>query len=392
MTTPAAAPGTSQGAHTRAATGLRYQDAGVDVEAGNEAVRRMRAAVEATHGPEVLAGVGAFGGLFALGGLHEPSPVLVASTDGVGTKTRIAAALGRYDSIGADLVHHCIDDILVQGARPLFFLDYVATAKLDPGRIATVVHGVARACKEWGVALLGGETAEMPGVYVDGELDLAGTIVGVVDRAAIVDGTAIAPGDVVLGIGSTGLHTNGYSLARHIVAGEDLGSPREALDGRSLGDALLAEHACYLPEFARLQRGAPELGLAGVRVRGLVHITGGGLIDNPPRILPDEVAMWLDESTWTAPPIFAWLAERGGVARSEQRRAFNCGLGLLVVVPAADADRAMALLGDVPRPGGQRLPAFRVGGIEPRAGGAPVRFVGDGDGGPAGPAPRKEPA
>ena len=363
------------------ANGMRYQDAGVDVEAGNEAVRQMRAAVEATHGPEVLAGVGAFGGLFALGGLQEATPVLVASTDGVGTKTRLAAALGRYDSIGADLVHHCIDDILVQGARPLFFLDYVATAKLEPARIATVVRGVARACKDWGVALLGGETAEMPGVYVEGELDLAGTIVGVVDRDAIIDGGRIEVGDVVLGIGSTGLHTNGYSLARAIVAGHDLEIARDELGGQSLGDALLAEHACYLPEVARLQRGAPERGVAPVAIRGLAHITGGGLIDNPPRILPSTTAMLLDETCWTAPPIFAWLAARGGVARAEQRRAFNCGLGLLVVVPAADADRAMDLLAAVERPGGQRLPAFRVGVIEPRGEGAPVRFVGDQDAG-----------
>ena len=192
-----------------------------------------------------------------------------------------------------------------------------------------------------------------------------------------VDGSTIAPGDVVLGIGSTGLHTNGYSQARHIVAGLDLEVAREELGGISLGDALLAEHACYLPEFARLQQGMPAAGLAPVTIRGLVHITGGGLIDNPPRILPAETALLLDESSWTAPPIFAWLAERGGVARAEQRRAFNCGIGLLIVVPAADADRAMALLADVPRPGGQRLPAFRVGEICPRDGGPAVRFVGD---------------
>lgn len=362
-------------------SGMTYAESGVDVEAGNRAVRLMKAAVEASHGPEVLAGVGSFGGLFDIGGLREASPVLVASTDGVGTKTRIACQLGRFDTIGRDLVHHCIDDILVQGARPLFFLDYVASARLDPERIATVVGGVANACKEQGLALLGGETAEMPGVYVEGELDLAGTIVGVVDRGAIIDGSAIEFGDVVIGLTSSGLHTNGYSLARRIVEGADLRSPREGLDGKSLGDALLAVHRSYLPEFRRLSAGDPAAGEAGVAVRGMAHITGGGLIDNPPRILADDKAFWLDEAAWRAPPIFAWLAREGRVARSEQRRAFNCGVGLLVVVAAEDADRALRLLARLRHEQPDDAPEASVVGVIVARGGpdaAPVRFAADG--------------
>lgn len=357
-------------------SGLSYKDAGVDIEAGNRAVRLMKAAVEATHGPEVLAGVGAFGGLFdlapTLGRVRRP--VLVASTDGVGTKTRVAAATDRWSSVGQDLVNHCIDDILVQGARPLFFLDYVASSRLDPEQIAAIVGGVAHACGQSGVALLGGETAEMPGVYVRGEVDLCGTIVGVVDRDGVIDGSRIAAGDVVLGLQSSGLHTNGYSLARKVVEGHDLLCARPELDGASLADALLAVHRSYLPEFTALERGTSTL--SGVDVKGMVHVTGGGLIDNPPRILPPGVAMELDESTWQAPPIFAWLAEVGGISRTEQRRAFNCGLGLLIVVPADDAERAMQLLAEVPL----GASAFVVGRITPREGSAPVRFVGAGAG------------
>ena len=349
---------------------ITYRDAGVDIDAGNRTVQLMRAAVESTHGPEVLAGVGAFGGLFALGALPEAQPVLVASTDGVGTKTRIAAALDRYDSIGADLVNHCINDILVQGARPLFFLDYVAAARLDPGRIAAVVGGVAAACRDAGVALLGGETAEMPGVYVEGELDLAGTIVGVVARDDIIDGSTIAVGDVVLALRSSGLHTNCYSLARKIIEGQDLTTPHAALDGASLGDALLAIHRSYLGEFKALE----AAGLRGA-VAGLVHITGGGLIDNPPRVLPASVAMLLDETSWQSPPIFAWLCDKAGLADAERRRAFNCGVGMLVVVRQASADAAeSALRAYATNAGGAAV--ARVGVIVDRDGGDAVRFVG----------------
>jgi phosphoribosylformylglycinamidine cyclo-ligase len=245
-------------------TGISYRDAGVDIDAGARAVELMKDAVRATYGPEVLLGIGAFGGLFDASWLKDmDAPVLVASTDGVGTKTKIAAALGRYDTIGHDIVNHCVNDILVQGARPLFFLDYVAASKLDPEMIAAVVRGCAAACRLAGCALLGGETAEMPGVYAPGEFDLVGTIVGVVDRSQVVDGSRIAPGDAVLGLASAGLHTNGYSLARRALAALDLSDRPNELDV-TLGDALLAPHRNYLarseaPAGALISRAWPTL-------------------------------------------------------------------------------------------------------------------------------------
>lgn len=338
---------------------VTYRDAGVDIDAANEAVRRMKGAIESTFTPHVLSGVGAFGGLFdgaAWAGYRDP--VLVASTDGVGTKTMIAAALDRWDTIGVDLVNHCVDDILVQGARPLFFLDYVASARLDPGRVAAVVGGVAAACRAAGCALLGGETAEMPGVYRDGELDLAGTIVGVVERGRIIDGSAIAAGDVVLGLASSGLHTNGFSLARRILRGVDLGARPAELGGASWGEALLAPHRSYLPDLEALWA-------AGVEPRGLAHITGGGLVENPPRILPAGTALALALGSWTIPPLFRLLQRLGAVPDAELFRVFNAGLGLLVVVRAQDEGVARAALPE----------ALRVGEIVARgAGEAPVLF------------------
>lgn len=317
---------------------LTYRDAGVDIAAGARAVELMKDAVRATYGPEVLAGIGAFGGLFdasALAGLA--APVLVASTDGVGTKTKIATALGRYDTIGHDIVNHCVNDILVQGARPLFFLDYIASAKLVPEVIATVVGGCAAACRAVGCALLGGETAEMPGVYAPGELDLVGTIVGVVDRGAIVDGRSIAAGDAIIGLASAGLHTNGFSLARRVFDGWDLTAIIPEL-GRSLGDALLAPHRAYLTDVRRLWD-------AGITVKGLAHITGGGLIDNPPRIFPRGVAAWLRRGSWPMPPIFQLIQRLGQIDEHEMAHAFNLGLGMLVIVPSAQADTALHALG-----------------------------------------------
>lgn len=317
-----------------------YAEAGVDIDAGNRAVALMKDAVGATHGPEVLAGIGAFGGLFSLSGLKGlEEPVLAASTDGVGTKVRIASRYGRLDSVGVDLVNHCIDDILVQGARPLFFLDYVASSKLAPTDIAAVVGGMARACKAAGVALLGGETAEMPGVYAEGEIDVVGTIVGVVDRSRILDGTRIRPGDAVIGIASDSPHTNGYSLIRHILGDRDLDVPEPALDGQKPLDLLLTPHRCYVPEVTALQD-------ADLDLRGLAHITGGGLIENPPRVLPEGTAMSLDRSTWEVPALFRWLGELGGVADAELHRVFNMGLGLLVVLPADQVDIALSVLGE----------------------------------------------
>ena len=340
--------------------GMTYRDAGVDIDAGNEAVRRMKAAVEATHGPEVLGGLGSFGGLFAADALQRMrSPVLVASTDGVGTKTTLATVLDRYDTLGEDLVNHCINDVLVQGARPLFFLDYVASSRIVPERIAAVVAGCARACQAAGVALLGGETAEMPGVYHEGALDLAGTLVGVVERDAIINGRRIEPGDAVLGLASSGLHTNGYSLARHITAGLDLRAGH-GLD-RPLGEALLVPHRSYLTEIM-------DLLAAGFDLRGLAHITGGGLIENPPRILPPGAAFVLDPLAWPVPPLFQLLQSRGQVSDFEMRRTFNMGLGMLVVLPAVQAAEALARLN-------QTCPAFAVGQIVARTGAA-VEFVG----------------
>ncbi len=324
-----------------------YAEAGVDITAGTRAVELMTDAVRATYGPEVLAGIGAFGGLFYASSLKAyESPVLVASTDGVGTKTKVAARLGRFDTIGRDLVNHCVNDILVQGAEPLFFLDYVASARLDAGRVATVVTGVAKACREAGCALLGGETAEMPGVYEPGELDLAGTIVGVVERRAVIDGTRIQPGDAVVGLPSTGMHTNGYSLARSVLAHLDWGDPLEQGNGATTtGDALLAVHRSYLPQVRALLQ-------AGIDVRGLAHITGGGFTDNLPRILPPDIGAVIRRGTWPELPIFTLIQRSGHIADAEMFHVFNMGLGMLVVLPAGQAQAALeALHGDAYRVG-----------------------------------------
>jgi phosphoribosylformylglycinamidine cyclo-ligase len=299
----------------------------------------MKDAVRATYGPEVLLGIGAFGGLFdaaALKGMD--APVLVASTDGVGTKTKIASALGRYDTIGHDIVNHCVNDILVQGARPLFFLDYIASSRLDPEMVAAVVSGAAAACRAAGCALLGGETAEMPGVYAAGEFDLVGTIVGVVDGSQIIDGSAIQPGDAVIGLASSGLHTNGFSLARRVLTDWDLRAELPELGG-PLGDALLAPHRSYLAEIQSLRQ-------AGIAIKGLAHITGGGLIDNPPRILPKGAAIHLRRGSWPTPPLFQLIQRAGQIDPHEMAHVFNLGLGILVVTPADQAAPAMRILGE----------------------------------------------
>jgi len=335
---------------------LSYAASGVDIDAGAAAVRLMADAVRSTHGPEVIGEIGGFGGMFDASGLPE-SPILVASTDGVGTKTILAAARGRFDTIGHDIVNHCINDILVQGAEPLFFLDYIATGKLNPTVTATIVAGMAVACRAAGCALLGGETAEMPGVYVAGEFDLAGTIVGVVGRDAIIDGARIETGDRVIGIASSGLHTNGYSLARRVFAHWEMSEQIAALDG-SLESALLAPHRSYLADVTALRA-------AGVDIKGLVHVTGGGLIDNPKRILPEGVAMRIDCSTWEVPPLFSMIQTEGRIPEDEMRRAFNLGLGMLVVVPPAELETAQRAIGH---------DSHVVGEIVPRSG-DPVEFV-----------------
>lgn len=316
-----------------------YSLSGVDIDAGNRATSLMAQAVRSTYGAEVLGGLGAFGGLYDASALKNmDAPVLVASTDGVGTKTKVAAKLGRWESIGQDLVNHCVNDILVQGARPLFFLDYVASSRLEPEQIATIVGGVATACREVGCALLGGETAEMPGVYEAGEIDLAGTIVGVVEHGAIVDGARIGVGDVLLALPSTGLHTNGYSLARRALAQLDWSCHFDAL-GSTIGDALLAVHRCYLSEVSQLQA-------TGVDIHGMAHITGGGVVENLPRVFAADVGAVVERGSWVEPPIFELIQETGHVSDAEMFRVFNMGLGMIIVVPAEQAALAQATLSE----------------------------------------------
>lgn len=316
-----------------------YREAGVDIDAATRAKKLMARAVTATHGPEVVAGMGAFGGAFALDrALQEHArPVLVASTDSVGTKVLIARAAGRFDTVGQDIVNHCLDDILVQGARPLFFLDYIAAARLEPEEVAAVVGGVARACGEAGCALLGGETAELPDIYVAGAFDLAGTIVGVVDRARLLDGATITPGDAVLGLRSTGLHTNGYSLARRVCDPLGYDHRPDELGGATLGEALLAVHRSYLPELDSLWQ-------AGVVVKGMAHITGGGLTDNIPRSLPSGCGVRLRRGSWPVPPIFSFLVNRAGLDDAESYRVFNMGIGMALFVAPEDVARVRSLL------------------------------------------------
>lgn len=312
-----------------------YKKSGVDIDAGAQAVHLMRSAVRATYNENVLSDLGHFGGLFSLQTFqHLAHPVLVSSTDGVGTKTKVAARLNRWDSIGQDLVNHCINDILVQGATPLFFLDYVASSKLDPEQIAAIVSGMATACQSAHCALLGGETAEMPGVYLDGEVDLVGTIVGIVDYDHILDGQRIQSSDAILALPSNGLHTNGYTLARSILADQDWLTPDPDL-GTSLGDALLAPHRSYLSE-TQLIRQTFDL-------RGMAHITGGGLIDNLPRILPAGLAAQIELSAWEIPPLFQKIQALGHIDLQEMFRVFNMGLGMLYILPAHQQQQMLDL-------------------------------------------------
>ena len=324
---------------------MDYKASGVDIDAGNEAVRRIRGLARSTFTPGVLSDIGSFGGLFRLdlGAFREP--VLVSSADGVGTKLKVAFLANRHDSIGADLVNHCVNDILVQGAEPLFFLDYLGTGRLSPHVAEQIVSGMARACRENGCALLGGETAEMPGFYAEGEYDVAGFIVGAVDRLRLIDGRSIAPGDVLLGIPSSGLHTNGYSLARRIVFDHlRLGIDSHVAElGATIGDVLLAPHRSYLPLVRPL--------LAGGRIKGMAHITGGGITDNLPRVLPEGTAAMVDRASWEVPPLFRWLQSSGGVPGDDMMRTFNMGIGLIVVVSSGDADRVLAAAAKGGEPG-----------------------------------------
>ena len=325
-----------------------YDRAGVSLEAGEKTLNLIAAAVSSTYDERVLAGLGAFGGLFDASFLKAyRAPVLVASTDGVGTKTKVAAALGRWSTIGTDLVHHCINDILVQGAKPLFFLDYVASARLEPEVTARLVTGVAAACRATGTVLLGGETAEMPGVYVPGEFDLVGTVVGVVERDSLVTGAAIRAGDQVFALASGGLQTNGFSLARAVLAD----TYAETFEGATVGDALLTPHRHYLKPVRAIRE--------KVEVKGMAHITGGGLPGNLPRVLPPGLGVRLSEGSWPVPPIFTLIQERGGVPHDEMFRAFNMGAGFVLVV---SEDEAGALAEACPEP------VYRVGVVAEGAG------------------------
>jgi phosphoribosylformylglycinamidine cyclo-ligase len=311
---------------------ISYSDAGVSIDAANVATERIKQLARRTFNERTLSEIGSFGGMFDGAFPALSRPVLVASADGVGTKLKIAFATDTHNTVGRDLVNHCVNDILVQGARPLFFLDYIATGKLRPETVASLVEGVADGCRANGCVLLGGETAEMPGFYADGEYDVAGFIVGVVDREKVIDGHSIRPGDAVLALASAGLHTNGYSLARKLffeVAGYDVHTHLPALSS-TVGAALLAPHLSYLGALAGL--------LDEGRIKGLAHITGGGLLDNIPRILPEATGVLIARDTWPVLPIFKLMQEIGSVPESEMYRTFNMGVGMVVICAPADVE------------------------------------------------------
>jgi len=314
-----------------------YARAGVDIDFGNKLKQRIQSLVRQTHGPQVLGEIGGFGGLFHANFSDMRDPVLIASIDGIGTKLKIAFALDRHDTVGADLVNHCVNDTAVLGARPLFFLDYIGCEKLDPRVFDQLIRGLTRACRSAGCALVGGETAQMPGMYRKGEYDLVGCIVGVVDRAKVIEGSTIKPGDAILGLPSNGLHTNGYSLARKILL-EKMGlNVRSRLPGstRTVGEELLRVHKNYEPLLAKVPSGV---------LKGLAHITGGGLIDNVPRILPKDCDAAIETKSWHVPRIFEILRQNGGVGLAEMYQVFNMGIGMVGIVAESDAKRAMSIL------------------------------------------------
>ena len=330
----------------------KYAQAGVDIAAGNEAVARYRDLAQGWRHPGQLDAIGGFGGLFEVPG--ETGRALVASADGVGTKILIAAEMQRYHTVGADLVNHCVNDILVVNATPLFFLDYFAAGKLDPHVASEVVRGCFEACRANNCALLGGETAEMPGLYAPGHFDLAGTIVGIVDRAAVPDPQSVAAGDAIVGLPARGLHTNGYTLARALIGAKEYSQP---FDGGTFGDALLAEHPSYYNDVRAIQKAAT--------VKVMSHITGGGLLENVPRTLPQGVKAVFEQSRWPVPPLFAELCRRGNLNHEERYRTFNMGIGYTLVVPVAQAQAAV-----------DTVPGARVvGWIEARAAGEPQVVV-----------------
>jgi phosphoribosylformylglycinamidine cyclo-ligase len=339
---------------------LSYRDAGVDIDAGDALVDRIKPMAKKTMREGVLAGIGGFGALFEVPKRYK-EPVLVSGTDGVGTKLKLAFHLNRHDTVGQDLVAMSVNDILVQGAESLFFLDYFACGRLDVDTAATVVGGIAKGCELAGCALIGGETAEMPSMYPDGEYDLAGFAVGVVEKSKIIDGRSIVPGDVVLGLASSGAHSNGYSLVRKIIerSNPDLNAQ---FDGeRTLADCIMAPTRIYVKQvLAAMQQ---------ITIKGMAHITGGGLTENVPRVLPENTQAVLKRSAWPRPKLFQWLQAEGNVAEDEMHRVFNCGIGLAVVVAAAEADAAIAVF----RAQGETV--FRIGDIVARPDGAHQTIV-----------------
>jgi phosphoribosylformylglycinamidine cyclo-ligase len=357
-------PGAPSPEPGQAAPSLSYKDAGVDIDAGDALVERIKPLARRTLREGVMAGIGGFGALFEVPKRYR-EPVLVSGTDGVGTKLRLAFALDGHDGVGIDLVAMSVNDILVQGAEPLFFLDYFACGRLDVDVAARVVGGIATGCEQAGCALIGGETAEMPDMYPDGEYDLAGFAVGAVEKSAIIDGRSIRPGDVVIGLASSGAHSNGYSLIRRVIERVhgrlDAPAMRDDFHGQPFREVVLAPTRIYVKPVLSL--------VAGGRVKGIAHITGGGLVENVPRVLPPDCQAVLHRDTWPMPPLFDWLQRHGGIADGELHRVFNCGIGLVVVVAAGDADDAIAAL----RASGET--AWRIGEIEARAPGAAATVV-----------------
>lgn len=335
---------------------MDYREAGVDVEAGRAFVQRIRQLVEGTHRPEVLGGFGGFSGLFQLPGGYD-EPVLVSGTDGVGTKLKLAHSLNCHDTVGIDLVAMCVNDVLTSSAEPLFFLDYVATGKLQPEQLADVVAGIAAGCRQAGCALLGGETAEMPGFYQPGEYDLAGFCVGIAEKREILDGSQVQVGDVAIGLASRGVHSNGFSLVRKIIetTGHDWGDRPDRLNGASLGEVLLTPTQIYVKPVLEARR-------EGLPIHGMAHITGGGLPENLPRCLGPDQTVRVEPGSWPILPIFEWLATTGDVAPTDMFNTFNMGIGFVLLVPPDAADAVMQWCGD------RQLPAYKIGEVVTGAG------------------------
>ena len=328
---------------------LSYKDAGVDINAGNELVERIKPHVKRTTRPEVIGGLGGFGALCALPGKYK-EPILVSGTDGVGTKLRLAIDLKKHDTIGIDLVAMCVNDLVVQGAEPLFFLDYYATGKLEVDVASDVVKGIAEGCVQSGCALVGGETAEMPGMYHAGDYDLAGFCVGVVEKSKIIDGSKVQAGDALIALGSSGPHSNGYSLIRKVIDVAGVNPATEQLAGKALGDQLLAPTKIYVKSVLEL--------IEKVDVHAIAHLTGGGFWENIPRVLPDNTKAVIDEKSWEWQPVFKWLQEKGNIDSYEMYRTFNCGVGMVIALPQADVEKVLNLL----RQAGEN--AWLIGQIE----------------------------